>query len=115
MAEYEINPFTKEMERVDAKIPVAASNITADSDLGLQDSYVPVDASAGQVVLTAPLSTQQTQGVQWFISKVDDSPNPVIFRCQGSNKINGESELRILFQWSTAHIMSDGQGNYRVV
>jgi hypothetical protein len=111
MAVYELNPFTKQLERVDAIVP-PGDTTTGDTTLGFDNSYIPVDASASQIDITLPVGVP---GLQYFISKRDASSNYVVINAPSGYTINGETSLCIRFQYSTAHIMADRDGNWSVI
>jgi hypothetical protein len=111
MAVYELNPFTKQMERVDSVIP-PGSTLTGDTTLGLDVGYVPVDASLEQVDIY--LSAFGV-GTHFYVSKRDSSSNYVVIHAPTGKKINGADTLTIRYQYSTAHISCENDGNWSVI
>jgi hypothetical protein len=116
MAEYEVSPFTKEMERVDAKIPINDEVITGTPFyLGENHSYVPFDASLGIIEVYLPPSTGATRGTQMFLSKRDASDNKVIIYTSGTDTINGKTKVEIACQYTTLHLLSVGNGEWIII
>jgi hypothetical protein len=114
MAEYELSPWTKQMERVDAKVPIGTT-LTSSATVNIADEYVPVDATSGAVVVGLPESNQANRGKQYEISKRDSSGNTVTIDPFGSDTINGSATLIISFRNSTAHIVCNGDGTWSVI
>lgn len=105
MARYEINPFTKEMERVD-KDGYVSPAITSSSTLTLEQEYIVVDASGGDVTITLPAITSDYLGKYYYIKRIDSSGNVVTITPNGSDTIDGAANQTLDSEDDSLHIVA---------
>lgn len=105
MARYKINPFTNLYERVD-KDTYVSPPITASSTISLEQEYLLVDASAGDVTLTLPDITSDNLGQYYFIKRTDTSANVVTISPSGSDTIEGSSSYLLSNENDSVHLVA---------
>lgn len=73
----------------------------------VNDFFIPVDASSGNVTITVPL-VANNPGRQYVIAKVDSSSNRVRIAASGSDTINGSAYKDLVTQYRSVWLDNDG-------
>lgn len=81
--------------------------VSANTTLGATHHTVLVDATAGPVTITLPLSTStNTNGRIYIVKKVDSSPNAVTVARSGSELIDGAVSFALTVQYQARYVQA---------
>lgn len=105
MANYQINPFTKQMERVDRDGNLGNSPITESGNISLSQEFILVDCTLKSISLLLPYVTGN-KGKIYHIKKIDNSRNYLYIKVQSGDTIEKSTELIVRYQFDAPAIIA---------
>lgn len=93
---------------------VGVSSVSSSRDITGSDYILLVDASSGDVTLTLPAASL-IKGRMLEVKKIDSTVNKVIIDAAGSDVIDGDATLELLYQDEAVPIVSDGVSEWDVL
>ena len=82
-------------------------SVTMNATISWNEKYLLVDATNTDVIITLPHSSA-SNGKDYVIKRVDNSPHSVYVRAQGMSTIDGEVQIKIAEQYEAVKLVSNG-------
>lgn len=93
--------------RVDDGYLFPITSVTADYTATVNDSFLPVNASGGAIIVTLKPAAE-AEGKKITVKKIDSSANTVTIDGNGSETIDDALTQIIISQYDSIDLMSDG-------
>ena len=85
----------------------SSTPITGDHTVSINDCFLNVDASGGDVTLLLPPISDVTNGKAYYIKKIDSSAFKVIVDGDGTETIDDSLTMDVIFQYDCMKIVCD--------